>query len=234
MAPANTSFPMGRLLACRSGPLEREPLDPLHVGPLDTDQPRGTVAPGGVHVALVVDVGVARLERVAAGARHLAGLALGRRLQHGPVAHHGLAAGLAVDRPRWPVIVRRALLRVPVVVGEDAEAERGILVEDLALGHVVAEVARDERLVPQHLLDDADHLLAPVGSRVAGEDLTTLGGELLEGPGHGVTSAGHATRRCRAGSSSSSPADSPSSLARSTNGIREAIIPCGPTGRKES
>src|SRR5262245_54414097 len=48
-----------------------QPLDRVHVGPLDADEPRRPVAPRGVQVALVVDVGRARLQRIAAHVAHL-------------------------------------------------------------------------------------------------------------------------------------------------------------------
>jgi hypothetical protein len=70
-------------------------------------------------------------------------------------------------------------------VGEDAEAERGIFVEDLALGHVVAEMAGDERAVLQHILDDAADLLTAGRPRITLEKTMTLRGELLEGQAHG-------------------------------------------------
>ena len=64
------------------------------------------------------------------------------------------------------MVVRIALLLAAVDVGEDAEAELRIFVEDLALGDVVADVPADERLVLENLLDDLAHLLAARGAGV--------------------------------------------------------------------
>src|SRR4030095_883603 len=171
-----------------SGFLERQALDVGHVGALDADQLCRAFAARGVDVALVVDVGVAGLERIAARVLHLAGLGLGRGLEHRAVAHDCLAARLAVDGPRRAVIVRLALLRARVVVREDAEAERRVFVEDLPLGDVVADVLGDEGVVLQHLLNDGADLLPPGRPRGALEDAAALGCELLEGHAHGPTS----------------------------------------------
>src|SRR5262245_57978328 len=143
------SFISGILL---SDLLVGQALDVVHVGALDADEPGRPIAPGGMQVALVVDVGHARLQRIAAHVAYLARLALGRLLHERPVVHQRLAAGLAVDRPRRPVIVRIALAGAAVDVAEDAEAEPRVGVEDLALGHVVAQVPGDERVVLQHVL----------------------------------------------------------------------------------
>src|SRR4030095_12910744 len=88
-----TARPMSRLTsraASRrdiSGLLEGQPLHVGHVGALDADQLRRPLAARGVDVTLVVDVGVAGLERVAARVLHLTGLRFRRRLEHCPVAH---------------------------------------------------------------------------------------------------------------------------------------------------
>src|SRR5262249_31550558 len=93
---------------------------------------------------------------------------------------------LAVDRPGRPVIVRVALLLALISVGEDAEAELGIFVEDLALGHVVADVPGDEGVVFENVLDDLADFLAAGGARICGESLLTGSRELLQSPAHCV------------------------------------------------
>src|SRR5262249_1527395 len=75
-----------------------------------------------------------------------------------------------------------------VDMGEDAEAELGILVENLALRHVVAHVLGDERLVLEDLLDDLADLLASGRSRPFRERALAGGAELLASPAHDVTS----------------------------------------------
>ena len=116
---------------------------------------------------------------------HLARLAVLRRLDELPVAHDRLALGLAVDRPVLAVIVRLALLGSVIDVGEDAEAELRIFVEDLALRHVVAEMLGDERAVGQHLAQQRADLVAALRIVFRGEDAVGGGGERLEGVGHG-------------------------------------------------
>jgi hypothetical protein len=46
-------------------------------------------------------------------------------------------------------------------MGEDAEAELGVFVKDLALGDIVAEMLGNEGLVHEDFLDDCADLLAP-------------------------------------------------------------------------
>src|SRR5262249_48254209 len=148
-----------RISSFRSGPLVSEALDLVHVRAFDADQPRRPIAPRGVQIALVVDVGHPWLERVARREANLARLVRCGLRDERPVAHHGLAPRLPVDRPGRTVIVRIALLLALVRVGEDTEAELRILVEDLALGHVVSDVPGDERVVLEDLLHDLAHLL---------------------------------------------------------------------------
>src|ERR1044071_4251240 len=151
-----------------SGLLVGQPPDLGHVLALDPDQPRGALAPGRVEVALVVDVRHPRRQRVGAHVPHLAGPVLGGGLHQRPLVHVGLAPSLTVDRPRGAVIVRRALLRSRVRVGEDAEAELGILVQDLPLRHVVTEMLGDERRVLQDVLEERADLLAAGGTGLGG------------------------------------------------------------------
>src|SRR5262245_4337333 len=112
----------------------------VHVRTFDPDEACGSLAPRGVKVSLVVDVRHARLECVARREANLPWRVVGGRRHHRPVAHHGLAPGLPVDRPGWAVIVRLTLLGACVVVRQDAEAEHRIFVEDLALRHLVSDV----------------------------------------------------------------------------------------------
>src|SRR5262245_33735067 len=139
-------------------------------------------------VSLIVHVRHARLEAVALDMPHLAGLVRSGGLDQGPVVHQRLPARLAVDGPGWAVVVRLTLPGARVVVGEDAEPQIGVLVEDLPLGHVVADVALDEALVRQHLLDESADLLPPFGSGLRGEDATTRRRELLEILAHALFS----------------------------------------------
>src|ERR1700756_1511233 len=67
---------------------------------------------------------------------------------------------------------------------EDAEAEFGILVQHLALGHVVAEMRRDEILVLQQLLNQGADLLAPLDTRIFLENPVAFRGKLLEAVPH--------------------------------------------------
>src|SRR5262245_61911302 len=105
----------------RSDLLVRAAANLVHVRAFDPDQPCRSVAPWGVQVSFVVDVRHARLERVARCEAYLARLLVGGRRHHRPVAHHGFAPSLPIDRPGWAVIVRLTLLGARVVVRQDAE-----------------------------------------------------------------------------------------------------------------
>src|SRR5688500_15980596 len=177
-----------RICCCKRGSLrhglELEPLDAIHVHPLDADQPGGTAAPRRVQVAFVVEVRGAGGELVGAHGASLAGLALGRGRDQLVVRHLGLAHGLAVDRPRGPMVVRRGVLRPLVVVREHAEAEVGILVEHVALRGLFIEVLRDELGVAQELFETQADLPPPGRTRLGSKDGAALGRELLEGGRH--------------------------------------------------
>src|SRR3989449_2569193 len=169
----------------RSHALERASRLALHVAAFEADQPRGAVASRRVDVALVVELRHPRLQRIRAHVADLARRAVLRGLDQLPVAHHRLAHGLAVDRPVLAVIVRLALLRPVVDVGQDAEAELRVLVDDLALRHVVAQVPGDEGLVRQHLAEQRADLFTALRIGLGGEDAMGGGGEVLERVRHG-------------------------------------------------
>jgi hypothetical protein len=69
-------------------------------------------------------------------------------------------------------------------MGQDAEAEFRILVEDFALWHVVPEVRGHEGFVLQDVPQERTHLLPAAGAGVGFEDTMTRSGELLKGMGH--------------------------------------------------
>src|SRR6185437_16139104 len=161
-----------------------QPAHAVHIHAFEADQPGGAVAARRVQHALVVEMRHAGLERVVADVARLARLAVMRALQALPVGHQGLALGLTVDRPGRAVVVRLAALRAAVDVRQDAEAELWVLVEHLALRHVVAEMRRDEILVPQHVLEQRANLLAPRRTRLGGQDTMTVGGEAVQRVSH--------------------------------------------------
>src|SRR5579872_5821866 len=165
-------------------PLVRVPLHLLHVLAFDADQPGRAVAPRRVQVALIVEIGRARRQRVVLDPARLAGLSLAGAGDREILGHDRLAARLAVDRPGRAVIVRVAVLGAVVDMAEDAEAELRVLEQHLALGHVVAEVAFDEVLVLQHLLDQPADLLAPFRTGVRLQDAVTFRRKLFETVAH--------------------------------------------------
>ena len=91
-------------------------------------------------VALVVEMGVTRAQRVLLDQPHLAGRVFAGGLEQCPIAHYGLAARLTIDRPGRAVVVRLALPGSLIDVAKDAEIKFRVLVEDLALGHSVVEM----------------------------------------------------------------------------------------------
>src|SRR5580704_5549978 len=117
-------------------------------------------------VALVIDVGHARGQRVAAAQLHRPRLVLARRSKLVPIAHDGLADRLTVDRPGRAMIMRRAFLRAVINMREDAEAVFGILVEDLALGTIGGKMLCDKVRVRTGFLNQSADLLAPFRSGI--------------------------------------------------------------------
>src|ERR1051325_6292045 len=185
--PATDAVLNGPLLRGGRGvgdPLVRVTLDRLDVFALDADQPRRAVAARRMQIALVVDISVARSERVVA---HRAGLSrpIGARPREALVlGHDRLAKRLTVDRPGRAVIVRLAFLGTLIDMAENAEAELGILVENLPLRPALGQVLTDELRIGARLLDESADLFAALGSGLGGEDAVTIGRELFECIGH--------------------------------------------------
>ena len=85
------------------------------------------------------------------------------------------------------MVVRRARPGVCVYMGQDAETEFRVLVEDLALRHVIPEVCGHEGFILQDFLEERAHLLPTAGARVGFEDTMTRNGELLKCMSHAYT-----------------------------------------------
>ncbi len=86
------------------------------------------------------------------------------------------------------MIVRRALFGALVVMRQDDEAQLRILVQDLALGHVVGQRGCDEALVLQGRTQQFAHFLAPRRSRLGIQNAAAIRGELLYRDSHGISS----------------------------------------------
>src|ERR1700675_841124 len=88
-----------------------------------------------------------------------------------PFGHFGVMGGLAVDRPRFAVIVRRRNAGLVVDMGEDLKAEFGILIKDVqAARRILAAMLADEVRILQEPLELRAHLLAAILSRIVGVD----------------------------------------------------------------
>src|SRR5439155_3665345 len=161
-----------------------EAADLLEISALDPDQPSRTVAARRMQIALVVEMGDTRRQRIFLDQPHLARLVLAGGLEQLPVAHHRLAPRLTVNCPARAVIVRQALPRAVVDMAQNAEPELRVLVKDLALGHAVVEMRGDEIFVLEHLLNQRADLLAALDPRLLRQDTVTLTGELLESIAH--------------------------------------------------
>jgi hypothetical protein len=71
-----------------------------------------------------------------------------------------------------------------VHVPEYAEPELRILVEDLAFGHTVVEMRRDEILILQHVPNERANFLAALDAGILRKNTVTFAGELLECVAH--------------------------------------------------
>src|SRR6266576_3796655 len=118
-------------------------MDLFEILAFDTDQPSRSVSARRVEIAFVVDLGHSGFEGVFPDQSHLARFVFGGGLNQCPLAHHGLASRLAVNRPTRTVIVRLALSGAVIDLPKNAEAEFWVLIEDLPLGYVVTEMGGD-------------------------------------------------------------------------------------------
>src|SRR5690349_10631560 len=84
------------------------------------------------------------------------------------------------------MIMRLALARIGVVMRADAEAELGILIEDVALAGARPVMRGDESLVLACLLDEGAHLFAPLDAGSSLQRATAFRCELLECQAHKV------------------------------------------------
>src|SRR5207247_2644112 len=133
----------------------------VHVKALDADQLGRRPAAGRMQIALVIEPGHARRELVRANRARLARLLPAGRRDKLVVGHLGFASRLAVDGPRRAMIVRRRVLRAVVGVREDAEAELGVLVKDVAVRRLVVQTCLDEAFIQQGSLATRGELGPP-------------------------------------------------------------------------
>ena len=121
------------LASASSRDVEFVPLHLGEVGTLDPDQARVAIASRRVQITLVVEVRGPGRQLVGANLLDLAWLTVRRLLNEAPVGHLGHTRHLAVDCPARPVVVRRAVLRSPIDVRENAEVQLWIFIKDLPL-----------------------------------------------------------------------------------------------------
>jgi hypothetical protein len=78
------------------------------------------------------------------------------------------------------MIVRRRVLRAVVGVREDAEAELGVLVKDVAFRRLVVQTGIDEAFIQQGSLEMRAELAPPGRPGILPEDVVALACELLK------------------------------------------------------
>jgi hypothetical protein len=71
-----------------------------------------------------------------------------------------------------------------IIVGQNAETEFGIFIDDMALGAVIAQMGRHEALILEDVLQEFAHLLAPRRTWFGFEKAMALGGKRFESMGH--------------------------------------------------
>jgi hypothetical protein len=86
------------------------------------------------------------------------------------------------------VIVRLAFSGTVVDMGENAEPELRILIEDLPLRNVVTEMSGDESVILQNLLDERADFLAALDTGIVRQDAMTRIRKLRESVAHQPTS----------------------------------------------
>jgi hypothetical protein len=85
-------------------------------------------------------------------------------------------------------------------MAKNAEPELRVLVEDLPLRNVVAEMSGDERIVLQNLLDQRADFLAALDTGIVRQDVITSVRKLRESIAHQPTSSLPTSRLYAAGS----------------------------------
>src|SRR6266850_147754 len=165
--------------------LKPQPLDPVHVRALDADQLGRRPAAGRMQIALVVEPGHARRQRVRANRARLARLLPGSRVDELVVGRLGLALRLPIDRPRWAMVVRRRVFRSGVRVREDAETQFRVFVEDLAFRRLVREMHGKKLLVAKQRFHPMADPAPPARSRILLQDVVAFPRELRQRSGHG-------------------------------------------------
>ncbi|TMJ71606.1 MAG: hypothetical protein E6G73_14420 [Alphaproteobacteria bacterium] len=73
------------------------------------------------------------------------------------------------------MIVRLAFLGALIHMAEDAEAELGILVQNLPLRSVLGQVLTHELRIGTRVLDESADLFAALGPGLGGEEAVTIG-----------------------------------------------------------
>src|SRR6516165_4050572 len=128
-----------------------------------------------MQVALVVEIGHAGGQCVVLDGAGLTRFSLAGARHRLIIGHDRFAARLAVNRPGRTVIVWVALFRAVIDVSEDAKSEFWVLIQYLAVRHIVAEMRRDEVIVSQYVLNQRANLLAPFDTRILFEDPMAFG-----------------------------------------------------------
>ena len=128
--------------------IEAHAIDLVEIGAGHADEARVVGIVDRMDRAVLVDAGVAGQQAVLLDRLELGLLGIAAVVLALPFDHVGVMGGLAVDRPGGAMIVRRRHPRLVVDVGENLEAELGVLVEHLQPArHMLAAIFLDEVLV---------------------------------------------------------------------------------------
>ena len=126
-----------RIIADLAGlQVDLDAVDLVEIGAGDADKAGIIRIVDRMNGAVLVDAGLAWREPVLLDRLELGVLGVGPIVLALPFDHVGILLGLAVDRPRGAVVVRRRNARLAHDVAEHLEAELGVFVKDLDAGRL--------------------------------------------------------------------------------------------------
>src|SRR5262249_10462057 len=140
--------------------------------------------------SLDIQLSPARSHFVCSHFCNLARIWMGWLLEKPPIRHLDFAAGLAVDSPARPVIMRSTSFGALIDVAEYAEMKVGILVKNCAFRiHVRAEVPGNEVPISARLLGKLANVFATGPAGILEQRGPAIGGKLIKRVGHDHSSS---------------------------------------------
>src|ERR1700688_4070250 len=165
--------------------VEAHAMDAIEIGPGHANEAGIIGIVDRMDFAVLINPGVTGGQAVFLHRLELGVIAIAAVVLALPFGHFGVMGGLAVDRPRFAVIVRRRNAGLVVDMSEDLKAEFGILIKDgQAARRSLAAMLADEVRILQEPLELRAYLLAAFRSGTAGQVGTAIRYDLSQLKAH--------------------------------------------------